>query len=117
MIVSDPLSPIPDAKAVQVPPGIGVGMVFDATPSVEISVLSRCRMRTGRVGLNLRAGEIVLCAPYEPVDLGMVVIVRYEADGHSPGVLISAEEVEVLGSALEPVTLCVWDKPGRRDRS
>ncbi|MHC5560835.1 hypothetical protein [Kocuria sp. U4B] len=121
MIVSDPLplppSPLPGAEPVRVSPGIGVGAVFDATPSVGISVLSRYRVRTGRAGLNLRAGEIVLCAPYEPADLGMVVLVRCEADGHSPGALISTDQVEFIGPAHEPVGVSMWDKPGRRRRA
>lgn len=134
MIVSDPLSspaPIPSSaalrgasfpgpsvapgvEAVQVAPGIGVGAVFDPTPSITAGSLSRCRVRADRAGLNLRAGEIVVCAVYEPADLGMVVLVRCEADGHRPGALIPADEVEVIGPALEPLGVSVWDKPGQR---
>lgn len=114
MLVSDPLSSAPDAGSVQVSPGIGVGFAFDATPSVEISSLSRCRMRTDRAGLDLRAGEIVLCAPYEPAGLGMVVLVRCEIDGYSPGALISAEEVDYIGPALESMAPSAWDRPGQR---
>jgi hypothetical protein len=114
MIVSDPISPPPGIEPVHVSPGIGVGVVFEPTPAVELSVLSRCRMRTDRAGLNLRAGEIVLCAIYEPADLGMVVLVRCESDGHSPGALISAEEVEFLGPALVPMAPSTWHKPGQR---
>jgi hypothetical protein len=91
-----------------------VGAVFDPTPAITAGSLSRCRVRTDRAGLNLRAGEIVLCAVYEPVALGMVVLVRCEADGHRPGALIPADEVEFLGPALEPVGVSVWDKPGQR---
>jgi len=91
-----------------------VGTVSDPTPSVEITSLSRYRVRTDREGLNLRAGEVVLCAPYEPAELGMVVLVHCEADGHSPGVLISANDVDYIDSALKPMALPVWDKPGKR---
>ena len=45
----------------------------------------------------------------------MVVLVRCEADGHTPGALISAEEVDYLEPAVEPVILGAWDKPGTRD--
>lgn len=62
MIVSDPLSSMPGLEPVRVTPGIGVGTVFTATPSVEVTGLSRYRMRTDRAGLNLRAGESLLCA-------------------------------------------------------
>lgn len=105
----------PGAGPVRVSPGIGVGIVFDPTPSVDVSALFRGRMRTDRPGLNLRAGETVLCAPYEPSDLGMVVLVRYEADGHTPGALISADDVEYLEPAAALVALEGWDKPGTRN--
>ena len=84
-------------------------------PWVDASELSRCRMRVDRPGLKLRAGETVLCAVYEPAALGMIVLVRCEADGHTPGALISAEEVDYLEPAVEPVILGAWDKPGTRD--
>lgn len=114
MIVSDPLSSLPGVEPVRVSPGIGVGMVFNATPSVEISCLSRYRMRTDRAGLKLRAGETVLCAAYEPADLGMVVLVRCESDGHSPGALISAEDVDYIGPCLAPMAPSAWHEPGQR---
>jgi hypothetical protein len=114
MIVVDPTSSLPGLEAVQVSPGIGVGMAFDPIPWIEISCLSRYRMRTGRAGLNLRAGEIVLCAAYEPADLGMVVLVRCESDGHSPGVLISGEDVDYIGPYHGPMDLSAWHKPGQR---
>lgn len=114
MTVSDLPPVLPGAAPAPVSPGIGVGLVFDPTPSVDVSGLSRCRMRVDRPGLNLRAGETVLCAPYEPSELGMVVLVRCEADGHAPGALISAGEVDHLESASEPVVLSGWDKPGTR---
>lgn len=68
----------------------------EAVASLAPLRLSRYRMRTDRPGLNLRAGEIVLCAPYEPAQLNMLVLVRCEADGHSPGALLSVSEVEYL---------------------
>lgn len=114
MIVSNSLSSLPGVEPVRVSPGIGVGVVFNATPSVEISCLSRYRMRTDRAGLKLRAGEIVLCAAYEPADLGMVVLVRCESDGHSPGALISAEDVNYIGPHLAPMALAAWHTPGQR---
>lgn len=114
MIVSDPLSSPPGLEPVRVSPGIGVGVAFDPSPSIEISCLSRYRMRTERAALKLRAGEIVLCAAYEPVNLGMVVLVRCESDGHSPGVLIPAEDVDYIGPYLGPMDLSAWHRPGQR---
>jgi hypothetical protein len=64
--------------------------------------------------LHLVADEIMLCAPYEPVELGMVVLVRCETDGHSPGALIPAEDVKYISPTLAPMTTCLWDKPGKR---
>ncbi|MEX5303505.1 hypothetical protein [Kocuria sabuli] len=86
----------------------------DPTPWVETSRLSRYRMRTDRAGLHLQSGEIVLCAPYEPAVLKMVVLVRCEADGYSPGALISTSEVSYIGPATEPLVMTLWDKPGKR---
>jgi hypothetical protein len=91
-----------------------VGLVHNATPSVQVTALSRYRVRTSQGGLNLRAGEIVLCAPYEPTHLGMVVLVHCETDGHSPGALISIEDIDYIGPALEPMAPCKWDTPGTR---
>ena len=114
MSVSDLLPLVPDTGPVPISPGIGVGMVFEPMPWVDVSRLCRYRVLVDRPGLDLRAGETVLCAPYDPVELGMVVLVRCEADGHTPGALITANEVEYLESALEPVVLGGWDKPGTR---
>lgn len=114
MSVSDLLPVPPGTGPVPVSPGIGVGFAFDPIPWVDVSELSRCRMRIDRPGLNLRAGETVLCAPYEPSDLGMVVLVRCETDGHTPGALIPAGEVEYLEPAPGLVGLGEWDKPGTR---
>ncbi|MHC5560681.1 hypothetical protein [Kocuria sp. U4B] len=76
--------------------------------------LSRYRMRTDRPGLNLRAGETVLCTPYEPAELNMLVLVRCETDGHSPGALLSVSEVEYLEPTPELLGPCAWGKPGVR---
>lgn len=114
MSVCDQLPVLPGTGPVPIAPGIGVGVVFDPPPWVDVSELSRCRMRVDRPGLNLRAGETVLCAPYAPAELGMVVLVRCEVDGHTPGALISAGAVDYLEPALEPVVLGGWDKPGAR---
>lgn len=76
--------------------------------------LSRYRMRADRPGLNLRAGEIVLCVPYEPVELNMLVLVRCETDGHSPGALLPVGEVEYLGPTHEILGPCAWGRPGVR---
>jgi hypothetical protein len=114
MSVSDSLPALADIGPVLISPGIGVGLVFEPMPWVDVSRLFRCRMRVDRPGLHLRAGETVLCSPYEPVELGMVVLVRCEVDGHTPGALISADEVDYLEPALEPMVLGRWDKPGTR---
>jgi len=71
-------------------------------------------MRSDRPGLNLRAGETVLCAPYEPAELNMLVLVRCEADGHSPGALLSVGEVEYLEPTGETLGPCAWGRPGVR---
>ena len=76
--------------------------------------LSRYRMRGDRHGLKLRAGEVVLCTPYEPAALNMIVVVRCESDGHSPGALLSTSEVEYLGTTSEPLGPCSWGTPGPR---
>ena len=114
MTVLDLLPVRSGAHPVLVSPGIGVGFAVDPMPWVDVSELSRCRMRVDRPGLNLRAGETVLCAAYEPAELGMVVLVRCEADGHTPGALISAGEVDYLEPASQAVVLGGWDKPGAR---
>lgn len=76
--------------------------------------LSRYRMRADRHGLRLRAGEIVLCVPYESSDPDVLVLVRCEADGHGPGALLSAREVEHLGPTEEALGPFSWGKPGVR---
>ncbi|MFI7742627.1 hypothetical protein [Kocuria rhizosphaericola] len=76
--------------------------------------VSRYRMQVDRPGLDLRAGETVLCAPYEPAELNMVVVVRCEADGHSPGALLPLGELEHLGPTGERLGPCSWGKPGVR---
>ena len=114
MSVSDLLPVVPDTGPVPISPGIGVGLVFNPMPWVDVSQVCRYRMRVDRPGLDLRAGETVLCAPYEPSELGMVVLVRCEADGHTPGALISADEVDYLEPVLEPMVLGGWDKAGTR---
>lgn len=114
MSVSDLLFVLPDSGPVPVSPGIGVGFVFDPTPSVDVAVLSSYRIRVDRSGLNVRSGETVLCAPYEPSELGMVVLVRCEADGHTPGALVVAGEVDYLEPVSESVVLGGWGKPGTR---
>lgn len=114
MSMSD-LTSVPDGtEPGGVLPGIGVGPVVEATPSVCVSRVSRYRMRTDRAGLALHTGEAVLCAPYEPAELGMVVLVRCEADGYSPGALIPAADVEYLEPAEASAEPFVWGKPGVR---
>lgn len=76
--------------------------------------LARYRMRVDRQGLSLRAGEIVLCTPYEPAELDMVVLVRCEADGHSPGALLPSQEVEHLEVTAEALGPFSWGRPGVR---
>lgn len=84
-----------------------------ASPSIAPQV-SRYRMRSDRPGLSLRAGEIVLCAPYAPAERNMLVLVRCEVDGHGPGALLSVNEVEHLGLTGETLGPCSWGKPGVR---
>ncbi|GAB2628684.1 hypothetical protein GCM10009696_36770 [Kocuria himachalensis] len=76
--------------------------------------MSRYRMRTERPGLHLRTGEILLGTPYEPSSLNMVVVVRCEADGHSPGALLPLAELEDLGPAGEALGPFSWGRPGVR---
>lgn len=76
--------------------------------------LSRYRMRTERPGLRLRAGETVLCIPYAPTEAHLLVLVRCEADGYNPGVLLSVGEVEYLESTGEILGPCAWGRPGVR---
>jgi hypothetical protein len=64
--------------------------------------------------LNLHAGEIVLCAPYQPAGQTMVVLVRCEADGHNPGALLPVEELEDLGPTGQTLGPGSWGKPGVR---
>jgi hypothetical protein len=110
------LPPVPaDTGSLDVLPGIGVGPVVVPVSAITVSHVARYRMRTDRAGLNLRAGEVVLCAPYDPVELGMVVLVRCEADGYSPGALIPASDVEYVEPAGSSFGPFVWDTPGVRD--
>ncbi len=83
-------------------------------PDAAPPLVSRYRMRVDRPGLDLRAGETVLCAPYEPAELDMVVVVRCEADGHSPGALLPLGELEHLGATDEHLGPCSWGRPGVR---
>lgn len=95
-------------------PGIGVGTTPQILPATPVTPLSRYRVLTDRPGLNLRAGETVLCSVYEPASLGMVVLVRCESDGHAPGVLLSVRDLELIehtGTLAGPVT---WSVPGVR---
>lgn len=78
------------------------------------SRLSRYRLHTDRPGLSLRAGEVILGAPYESADSAMVVLVRCEIDGHNPGVVLSTEELEDLGPTAQLLGPCSWGKPGVR---
>ncbi|KUG57016.1 hypothetical protein AVL61_15635 [Kocuria rosea subsp. polaris] len=110
------LSPVPDdTGALDVLPGIGVGPAVEPVASITVSHVARYRMRTDRAGLDLRAGEAVLCAPYEPVELGMVVLVRCEVDGYTPGALIPAADVEYLEPVGPSSGPFVWGTPGVRD--
>lgn len=96
-------------------PGIGVGTSPQLFPSAPTTALSRYRVLADRPGLDLRSGETVLCAVYEPAALGMVVLVRCESDGHAPGALLSVRELELLehtGMLAGPVA---WSVPGVRD--
>ncbi|GAA1761021.1 hypothetical protein [Kocuria aegyptia] len=109
------LTTVPDdTGSLDVLPGIGVGPVVDPVSSITVSDVARYRMRTDRAGLDVRAGEVVLCAPYHPVELGMVVLVRCEADGYSPGALVPANDVEYLEPAGQSFGPFVWDTPGVR---
>ncbi|MEX5271141.1 hypothetical protein [Kocuria sabuli] len=76
--------------------------------------LSRYRLRSDRPGLSLRAGEVILGAPYESADSALVVVVRCETDGHNPGVVLSREELEDLGPTAQLLGPCSWGKPGVR---
>ncbi|MFI7579518.1 hypothetical protein ACH9DO_09330 [Kocuria sp. M1N1S27] len=109
------LTSVPDDTGpIDVLPGIGVGPVVDPIASITVSSVARYRMRTDRAGLDLRAGEVVLCEPYEPLELGMVVLVRCEADGYTPGALIPASDVEYLEPVGPSFGPFVWDTPGVR---
>ncbi|MHC5557573.1 hypothetical protein [Kocuria sp. U4B] len=104
--------PAPSPAELLPPPAAGDGAEPDrSAPSAR---LGRYRVRADRAGPNLRAGELVLCVPYEPVALGLVVLVRCEADGHRPGVLLPAEELEYLEPAHGRFGPCTWDEPGVR---
>lgn len=95
-------------------PGIGVGVSPQILPTVPSTTLSRYRLLADRPGLNLRAGEVVLCAVYEPAALGMVVLVRCESDGHAPGALLPVRELELIEHTGTPAGPVVWSVPGVR---
>lgn len=95
-------------------PGIGVGTSPRITPSVPAGQLSRYRVRTDRPGLELRAGETVLCVVYEPAALGMVVLVRCESDGYAPGALMAVRELELLEPTVLLAEPAEWSVPGTR---
>jgi hypothetical protein len=76
--------------------------------------LSRYRLRTDRPGLSLRAGEVILGAPYEPAGSALVVVAGCEADGHNPSVVLASEESEDLGSTDQLLDPYSWGKPGVR---
>ena len=95
-------------------PGIGVGTTPQVFPSVPATTLSRYRVREDRPSLNLRAGELVLCAVYEPAALGMIILVRCESDGYAPGALMAARELELIERTEMRAELVAWSVPGVR---
>ncbi|MEX5258000.1 hypothetical protein [Kocuria arenosa] len=113
------LHAVPEPRLPEAPqpelPGIGVGTAPQILPAAPATPLSRYRVRADRPGLNLRAGEIVLCAAYEPVALGMVVLVRCESDGHAPGALLSVRELELIEHTEALAGPVAWSVPGVRD--
>lgn len=95
-------------------PAIGVGSAHQPIPAITATRLSRYRMRHDRAGLNLHGGELLLCAPYEPAYLGMIALVRCEADNHAPGALLSIHEVDFVEETAEVFGPLSWGKPGVR---
>jgi hypothetical protein len=87
----------------------------EAQLSLTGSRLIRFRVRADHHGLRLRAGESVLCVPYEPEELGMVVLVRCEGDGHAPGALLSVRELDYVEEAGRYAGEADWDEPGTRE--
>lgn len=83
-------------------------------PAVPGTRLIRFRTAVDHDGLRLRAGETVLCVPYEPAELGMVVLVRCESDGHAPGALLSVRGLVYVEEAGQYSDEGAWDDPGRR---
>lgn len=98
----------------QVLPGIGVGATAVPVPAIPAGRLSRYRVRADRPGLELEAGETVLCTPYEPAALGMVVLVRCESDDYAPGALVPVWALEFLEHTDEHADPAEWSKLGRR---
>ncbi len=96
-------------------PGIGVGTTVPPTPAIPAGRLTRYRVRADHAGLTLRAGETVLCTPYEPATLGMVVLVRCEADSYAPGALVPLQTLEFLEHTDEVADPGQWSELGRRD--
>lgn len=95
-------------------PGIGVGTPKQAVPAIPAGRLTRYRVRTDRPGLELMTGETVLCTAYEPVALGMVVLVRCESDGYSPGALMPLHGLEFVEHTDEVADPGQWTELGRR---
>lgn len=96
------------------PPGRDADPAPRAQPAVPATPLARYRLRCDRPGLALRAGETVLAAVYEPAALGLVVLVRCEADGHAPGALLPARDLELLEHTDHPARPGAWSVPGLR---
>ena len=95
-------------------PGIGVGTSPQILPAVPATTLSRYRVREDRPSLNLRAGELVLCAVYEPAALGMIILVRCESDGYAPGALLAARELQFIEHTEMRAEPVAWSVPGVR---
>lgn len=95
-------------------PGIGVGATAVPVPAIPAGRLSRYRVRADRPGLELEAGETVLCTPYEPTALGMVVLVRCESDDYAPGALVPVWALEFLEHTDEHADPAEWSALGRR---
>ena len=85
-------------------------------PTMDGARLIRFRVATDHRGLHLRTGEAVLCVPYEPAELGMVVLVRCESDGHAPGALLSVHGLVYVEEAGRYSAEGGWDEPGTRVR-
>ncbi|MFF0991408.1 hypothetical protein [Kocuria nitroreducens] len=92
-------------------PGADAADLGTARPTTR---LSRYRMHADRPGLRLREGEVILGVPYALAESTMVMPVRCESDGHNPGALLSAEELEDLGPSDQLLGPCSWGKAGVR---